>query len=128
MKDEDFTIENLRLTEEVGEAIRIAKAKAKAAGAVKRKPFKAPWAKLPRHWSETLRGSAGGTYELAHAILFEDFKRKHVGGDIVLSETVTGMGRSARARAASELEERGLIKVARKGKHALRVTAIFRER
>jgi hypothetical protein len=91
----------------------------------KRKPFKAQWVKLPLHWSEALRRSKSvSTYQLAHVILFETFKRKHVGGDVVLSWAVTGMPHSTRARAANELVELGLIKIIRNGKHALRVTPI----
>jgi Fic family protein len=120
---ENFTVENLRLKEE--DIRRIAFKRASTTHKPRRKPFKAQWARLPRRWYLALRGKSGKTYELAHTILFEDFKRKNIGGDIVLSEAVTGMSRNTRARAADELVELGLIKVARNGKHALRVTHII---
>jgi hypothetical protein len=42
----------------------------------KRKPFKAQFVMLPLHWAETLRRSKSvSTYQLAHVILFEAFKR-----------------------------------------------------
>jgi hypothetical protein len=73
----------------------------------RRKPFKAEWTKLPRHWVEALQQSKSArTIQLAHAILFEAFKREHVGGEIVLSSTVTGMPGETRRRAAHELKKR----------------------
>jgi hypothetical protein len=92
----------------------------------KRAPFETQWAKLPRHWAEALRRppKSASAYELAHVILFEAFKRHYVGGEIVLSSTVTGMSRCAKMRAANKLVELGLIKIVRNGKHALRVTQI----
>lgn len=92
----------------------------------KRKPFKAQWVKLPLHWAEALRRSKRvSTYQLAHVILFEAFKRKHVGGEVVLSRTVTGMPRCTKVRAANELVELGLIKIIRDGNHALKVSPIY---
>ena len=88
----------------------------------KRKPFKAQFVMLPLHWAETLRRSKSvSTYQLAHVILFEAFKRKHVGGEVVLSSGVVSMHRNTRRRAVKELAELGLIKIVRNGSHALRV-------
>jgi len=91
----------------------------------RRKPFKAHFVMLPLHWAETLRRSKRvSTYALAHVILFEAFKRKHVGGEVILSRAMTGMSRNSRRRAAKELEELGLIKIIRNGRQALRVIPI----
>jgi hypothetical protein len=91
----------------------------------RRKPFKAQWVKLPRQWVEALRRSKSvGTYQLALAILFEAFKRKRYGGEIVLSSRVTGMTRYAKCRAAKELVELGLIKTEQKGNGSMRVSRI----
>jgi hypothetical protein len=62
------------------------------------------------------------TYQLAHVILFEDFKRKQIGGDIVLSSEVTGMRSQTRVRAAKELVQLGLITLRQNGKEAFRVS------
>ena len=78
-------------------------------------PFKVEWVKLSTRWAETLGGSNGSTYELAIAILFEAFKRKHVGGDVMLSSVVTGMPRNTKMRAARKLVELGLIRIEQKG-------------
>lgn len=69
-----------------------------------RKRFKADWVKLPRSWYEALRqaDSAGKTYELAHAILFEAFKRSRSDGEIILSAEMTGMSRTTRRKAAGK--------------------------
>jgi hypothetical protein len=93
----------------------------------KRKPdFETRWVKVDRRWRKALRGCAGSTYELALTILFEDYKREQRGGDfVVLSKAVTGMSHSTRTRAADELAELGLIKIIRKGNHALRVSVII---
>jgi hypothetical protein len=92
----------------------------------RRKPFKAQWVKLPRQWAEALRRSkSAGTYQLAIAILFEAFKRKRYGGEIVLSSTVTGMTRPAKVRAVKELVELGLIKAEQKGNKSIRVSTIY---
>jgi hypothetical protein len=56
----------------------------------RRKHFKTAWVKFPTRWADTLRRSKSvNTYQLAVAILFEAFKRKHIGGEIVLSQAVT---------------------------------------
>jgi hypothetical protein len=92
----------------------------------KRKPFKAEWVKLPLRWVEVLRRSkSASTIHLAHVILFEAFKREHVGGEIVLSSTMTGMPRQTRRWAAHELAKLGLIKLEQNGREALRVSNIY---
>jgi hypothetical protein len=91
----------------------------------KRTPFKVQWVKLPLRWVEVLRRSkSANTKQLALEILFEAFKREHVGGEIVLSSAVTGMRRYAKARAAKELVELGLIETEQEGNEALRVSYI----
>jgi hypothetical protein len=68
-------------------------------------------------WREALRRAkcAGSTYDLALTILFEAFKREHVGDEIVLSAKLTGMPRDTRRRAARELVKLGLIKLRQTG-------------
>jgi hypothetical protein len=84
-----------------------------------RKPFKAQFVKLPRHWVERLeRSNRPGTFKLAHRILAADFKRQNVGGEIVLSEKATGLKRKARLQATNELVEFGLIDITQKGRQA----------
>jgi GTP-sensing pleiotropic transcriptional regulator CodY len=57
--------------------------------------------------------------------LIEAFKRKHLGGQIVLSAKVTGgMPRSTKMRAATELAEFGLIEIRSMGKKATVVSII----
>jgi hypothetical protein len=91
----------------------------------RRKPFKTQWVKLPTHWADTLRRSKSvNTYQLAVAILFEAFRRAHIGGEIVLSQAVTRMPRSTRRRATKELIRLGLIKVKRNGNECLRVSNV----
>ena len=90
----------------------------------KREEFELEFVRVPQRWIETLRGSSGGVYELALAILAEDFQRKRLGGEIVLSAKMTGMARTTRHRAAKELEQLGLIKLSREGKHALKVIIV----
>ena len=88
----------------------------------RRKPFKTEWVMLPRHWALALRKAKRiSTYQLAVAILFEDFKRKVLGGDIVLSSEMTGMCHTTRVRAAKELVHLGLITISRKGREAYKV-------
>ena len=92
----------------------------------KRKPFRVEWVKLPLWWVETLRKStSAATCQLAMAILFEAFKCEQVGGEVVLSSTVTKMSGSTRRRAARELVKLGLIKTDQNGKEALRVSRIY---
>ena len=92
-----------------------------------RKAFKVEWVKFPTAWREALHRakSAGTTYDLALAILFEAFKREHAGGEIVLSAGLTEMSRYARRRATKELVKLGLIKLHRQsGSQAYRVSPI----
>jgi hypothetical protein len=89
----------------------------------RRKPFTTGWVKLPRHWAVALRKAKRiSTFQLAITILFEDFKRKHVGGNVVLSSEVTGMRRNTRMRAAKELVQLGLITLSQNGREAFKVT------
>ena len=93
---------------------------------IKRKPFRVKWVKLPQQWIEVLQQSeSASTYRLAHIILFEAFKRKHLGGEIVLSAEVTRMPSATRVRAIGELVKLGLIKIRRNGKQAIRVIEIL---
>jgi hypothetical protein len=92
----------------------------------KRKPFKAEWVQFPTRWIEVLQGSDRvSAYRLALAILVEAFKRKIVGGEVVLSSEVTGMARTTRLQAAKELVALGLIDTKQIGKEALRVSDIY---
>jgi hypothetical protein len=86
----------------------------------RRKSFEYEWVKVPRHWVTGLaRTKSAATYRLAFIILIEAFKRKHLGGQIVLSAKVTGnMPRCTKMRAAMELAEFGLIEVRSTGKKA----------
>jgi hypothetical protein len=88
----------------------------------KRRQFEPKWVKLPRHWITSLRSSKSAkTYELAHIILWEAFKRQYVGGEIILSTEVTDMPRCTKLRAAKQLEELGLIRLLPNRRRALRV-------
>jgi hypothetical protein len=105
--------------------MKVPKRQSRAKGAVKE--FKAGWIKFPASWREALHraNSAGSTYDLALTILIEAFKREHVGGDIVLSATVTRMSESTRKRAVLELEKLGLIRLQRTKGRAHRVSLII---
>jgi hypothetical protein len=95
----------------------------------RRKPFKAQWVKLPRHWVEALQQSRSvSTYQLALAILFEAFKRKYLSGEIILSSTTTKMARNTKMRAARELVELGLIEIEQDCNQAARVTILYSKR
>jgi hypothetical protein len=78
-----------------------------------RKPFKAEFVMFPMSWFEALsRTKNRHAWQLALALLAERHKRKHVGGEVVISsETVPGMHRMARWRATKKLVEFGLIEV-----------------
>jgi hypothetical protein len=92
----------------------------------RREPFKAQWVKLPRWWIEVLRRTkSASTKQLAMEILSEVFKREQIGGEIVLSATVTKLLHSTRMRAAKELVELGLIKTEQKGRQAMRVSHVY---
>jgi hypothetical protein len=79
----------------------------------RRKTFEAKFVKVPVHWITALSQtkSAGTTWRLAIVILAEAFKRKHIGGEIVLSSQVTRMPHATRYRAARELVSLGLIQL-----------------
>jgi hypothetical protein len=92
----------------------------------KHPPFKAEWVKLPVVWIDRLEQSKSvSTHKLAHRILREAFKRKHVGGQIVLSRKVTGLPCSTTVRAATELAKLGLIQMQQSGNKAIRVTNLL---
>jgi hypothetical protein len=58
-------------------------------------------------------------------ILFEAFKREQVGGEIVLSATMTGMPRTTRRRATAELVKLKLIEIKQCGNGAVRVISLL---
>jgi hypothetical protein len=92
----------------------------------KHQPFKTEWVRLPAIWIDRLEQSRSvSTYKLAHRILKEAFKRKQVGGQIVLSRKVTGLPCSTIVRAARELAKLGLIQIQQNASKALRVTNLF---
>jgi hypothetical protein len=77
-----------------------------------REPFKTQFVKVPTQWIMALsQTKSTGTWRLAMVILAEAFKRKHVGGEIVLSSQVTQMPDTTRLRAARELASLGLIQL-----------------
>lgn len=87
--------------------------------------FQAEWAKLPASWLVALRQApSGSTKQLAMEILFAEFRRKHIGGEIVLSAAMTGMHHTTRNRAARELALLGLIELEGEGRQAIRVVRI----
>ena len=89
-------------------------------------PFKAEWVRLPAMWISRLEQSRSvGTFKLAHRILREDFKRSHIGGQIVLSRKVSGLPPTTTVRAARELVELGLIQIQQNGNRAIRVVNLF---
>ena len=93
----------------------------------RRRRFKVRWVKLSSRWIEALRRSRNAsTYQLAHAILVEAFKREQDGGsEIVLSAKMTGMPKTSRRRATNELVKLKLIKVRQTGSQAVRVVGIL---
>ena len=91
-----------------------------------RKPFEARFVMLSDYWIKRLeRSNSPGTLKLAHRILKEAFKRRYVGGDIVLSTEATGLSRKVRFRAVKELVGLGLIEVDQNGNQAVRVTNLL---
>jgi Fic family protein len=91
----------------------------------RRKSFKSEWVKLPSHWINALaQSNSPATLKLAHTILAEAFKRKHIGGKVILSSEVTKMPRNTRTRAAKELVELGLITIKKWGNQALEVSDV----
>jgi hypothetical protein len=92
----------------------------------KRKRFETRWVILKLRWVKALRRSKSvSTYQLAHIILFEAFKREQMGGEIVLSMEVTKMPASTRKRATKELISLKLIKVSQRGRQAVRVVSLL---
>jgi hypothetical protein len=91
----------------------------------RRKSFEFEWVKVPRHWVTGLaRTRSSATYRLAFIILIEAFKRKHLGGKIVLSFKVTGIPHTTRMRAALELVELGLIEIRTEARKAAVVSKL----
>jgi hypothetical protein len=90
------------------------------------KTFEAKFVKVPMHWITTLsQTKRTSTWQLAMIILAEAFKRKHLGGEIVLSSQVTRMAHVTRYRATRELVSLGLIQLKPgKGRDAPRVSTI----
>ena len=88
-----------------------------------RKPrFQAEWAKLSASRLTALRQTQrGSTKQLAMEILFAEFRRRHIGGEIVLSGAMTGIPRTTRNRAARELAKLGLIEVEADARQATRI-------
>jgi hypothetical protein len=87
--------------------------------------FRAQWVKLPATWITTLRQTkSASTKQMAMEILHAEFRRKHTGGQIVLSAATTGMHHTTRNRAAGELVRLGLIELEGEGKQAMRVARI----
>ena len=92
----------------------------------KRKQFKPISIVMPVAWARRLwQARHLNTHNLAHWILEEAFKRKHVGGDIVLSSKATGISHSTRWRAITELIALGLIEVEQEGYEAPRITKLL---
>jgi hypothetical protein len=92
----------------------------------RRQPFRAAWVRLPAMWISKLEQSRSvGTFKLALRILKEAFKRKHIGGEIVLSRKVTGLPSSTTTRAAKELANLGLIQIQQNGNKAIRVVNLL---
>jgi hypothetical protein len=91
------------------------------------KAFKALWVKLPAYWIERLeQSSRSDTFKLAHRILMEAHKRKHVGGEIILSFEVTRISnRTVRARAIKTLVDLELIEIEQQGNRAVRVLRLL---
>jgi hypothetical protein len=93
-----------------------------------RKPFVVEWVKLPKYWIERLeRARHLATYKLAHRILREAFRQQRLGGEIVLSATITGLSSCNRHRATRELTELGLIRTTQEGNGAVTVTELLWE-
>src|SRR5262245_8000610 len=102
------------------------KAKTKSAGKTehRRGPFQTKWVAWPRAWYKALLGTSLAAWELAAYILFEEFKQRNVGGEIVLSPTATGMPSSTVRRAARVLVDLGLVEVEQTGLKSMRVMKV----
>lgn len=78
----------------------------------RRKTFEVKFVMVPVQWITALSQAKNpGSWRLAMVILAEDFKRKRLGGEIVLSSQVTRMPQTTRIRAARELVSLGLIQL-----------------
>jgi DNA-binding FadR family transcriptional regulator len=90
--------------------------------------FQVKWVKLPVRWVERLRAASAGpaTYQLAHAILVENFKLEQMAvKEIVLSERVTGLSPGGRREAIKNLVRLNLIKIKRGKGKAVRVVDLY---
>lgn len=114
---EDLHIEGMEMT----------RAKKKKRNKEQRKSgFKVQWVKFPWRWAKALQQTKNAsTYRLAIVILFEAFKRDQIGGEIVLSGSMTGMHRNSRRRATEELVRLKLIEIEQYGNGAIRVSNII---
>jgi hypothetical protein len=109
-----------------GRSIEVRTLEPKTPARVKRKPFKADSIMMPTTWTARLRQARRiGAQHLAQWILEEAFRRKYVGGDVILSTAATGMPRTTRWRAVRELVELELIVVEQRGHEAPRVTKLL---
>jgi hypothetical protein len=83
----------------------------------RRKPFETQWVKVSKHWMETLRqAKSKSAYTLALDLLAEEFRRRRIGGEIVLSSAVSPLPPQTRREAAQELAALGLIRLEREGR------------
>src|SRR5262249_980944 len=90
--------------------------------------FEVRWVKLPLRWIRILHQAAvsASTYDLAHTILVESFKREQMAvKEIILSEGGTGMSPTVRRKAISNLVRLNLIKVKRGKGKAGRVVEVY---
>ena len=87
----------------------------------RRKKVEPLWVKLPRHWVSALCHSRSrNSYQLAHAILFESFRRhRYEERELSLCqlEMLNGMPRCSRIRAAEDLARLGLISISKRENH-----------
>ena len=109
-----------------GKRIAVTTIEPKVAPRRRRRPFEPKWVE-PRNWMTALLNTKSvSTYHLAHLILWEAFKREHVGGEVILSAKVTkGVPRNSKIRAAEELVKLGLIQIERNGHQAIKVIHIY---
>jgi hypothetical protein len=92
----------------------------------RRKPFKPKFVQVPVRWIAVLeRSKTIGAYRLAHAILAEAFKRKHLGGAVILSSVTTGMPQTSRRRATRELQKLGLIQIERQSERKAPIVQVI---
>jgi hypothetical protein len=105
--------------------VEVAKVPTDETQQVRRKPFQAQWVRFPLSWRAALRQTRSiNAVHLAIEILFAEFRRQHTGGEIVLSEAVTGLPHPPRGRAVRTLVKLGLIEVEQYGRQAPRVTKV----